>query len=144
MADIAYEAKYSSSIMYEAYYIREWEYCANYIEVLHYNAHYQSSLLYPAEYDNLLRYDGDYGSQMVEKTHVEVTPLQNEGTPIADIDVDGVVSHLFSGPGGSGTNDYEQLVHKPQIESVPLIGNKMLPDIGVDTMSILDIAHIFD
>lgn len=144
MADIAYEATYNVNVVYEAFYVRAWEYCAKYNELLHYKACYQHNLVYNAKYDNILRYDGDYCDRIGEKTKVIVSPLQNEGTPIADISVDGLVSHLYSGPGGSGTNDYEVLVHKPQIENVTLIGNKMLPEIGVGTMSVIDISHLFN
>lgn len=144
MADIAYEATYNVNMVYEAFYVRAWEYCAKYNELLHYNACYQHNLVYNAEYDNILRYDGDYCSRIGEKTKVIVSPLQNEGTPIADISVDGLVSHLFSGPGGSGTNDYEQLIHKPQINEVTLIGNKNLPDIGVDRLTVVDISRLFN
>ena len=144
MADINYEAEYLVNVDYNAFYITEYLYTACYEEEIKYEACYQNEVIYPAEYDNLVIYDGDYGFPSGQKTSVIVSPLQNEGTPIADITVDGLVSHLFSGPGGPGTNDYEQLVNQPQIENVTLVGNKMLPDIGVDLISIFDINNIFN
>lgn len=145
MADIAYEAKYLCNVKYEAFYITEYLYKACYEEEIKYEACYQNELNYPAEYENILIYEGEYDMPSPHgATSVVVTPLQNEGTPIADIDVDGLVSHLFSGPSGQGTNDYEQLVNKPQINEVTLIGNKNLPDIGVDRLTVVDISRLFD
>ena len=39
------------------------------------------------------------------------------------------------GGGGPGTNDYEDLTNLPQINSVTLIGNKTLADIGIPTVN---------
>lgn len=38
--------------------------------------------------------------------------------------------------------DYNILINKPQINSVELMGNKSLPEIGVDTISNMDIEHL--
>lgn len=143
MADINYEAEYLVNVDYNAFYITEYLYTAYYEEEIKYEACYQNEVMYPAEYDNLVIYDGDYGFPSGQKTSVVVSPLQNEGTPIADITVDGLTSHLFSGPNGSGTNDYERLVNQPQINSVTLIGNKDLPEIGVGTISNSEISRLF-
>lgn len=41
--------------------------------------------------------------------------------------------------GGSGTNNYNDLINKPQINSITLIGNKSLSDLGIqETISDLD------
>lgn len=40
--------------------------------------------------------------------------------------------------------DYNILDNKPQIESVELIGNRELEEIGVDHLSIEDLIHILD
>jgi hypothetical protein len=37
-----------------------------------------------------------------------------------------------SGGGGGGTSDYNDLTNKPQINGVPLIGNKSTSDLGID------------
>lgn len=38
--------------------------------------------------------------------------------------------------------DYNKLINKPQIESVELVGNKALEDIGIDHLSNADLAAI--
>lgn len=38
--------------------------------------------------------------------------------------------------------DYNELENKPQINTVELIGNKSLPEIGVDTISNTDIENL--
>ena len=53
------------------------------------------------------------------------------------------VYKMNSGGGGGGTSDYEQLSNLPQINSVQLIGNKSLPDIGVDKVTNIDINNLF-
>lgn len=40
------------------------------------------------------------------------------------------------------TSDYELLKNKPQINSVTLTGNKSLPDIGVNTISNLELEAL--
>ena len=40
--------------------------------------------------------------------------------------------------------DYNELINKPQIESVELVGNKELEDIGVDHLAIEDLIHILN
>lgn len=39
------------------------------------------------------------------------------------------------GGGGGGTDDYNELVHKPSIESVTLIGNKTFDDLGLSSIT---------
>ena len=41
-----------------------------------------------------------------------------------------------------GSNNYERLTNKPQIESVTLIGNKSFEDLGLEEMSAEDIIRI--
>lgn len=40
------------------------------------------------------------------------------------------------------TDDYNDLVNKPQIENVTLVGNKTMKQLGVDTLSVQDIEKI--
>ena len=40
------------------------------------------------------------------------------------------------------TDDYEQLLNKPQINDVTLIGNKTLPDLGVYYLTNMEIEHL--
>lgn len=42
----------------------------------------------------------------------------------------------------SGTDDYNELVNKPQINDVTLIGNKSLPDIGIECITNAEIMYI--
>lgn len=54
-----------------------------------------------------------------------------------------------SGGGGGGTTDYEDLSNKPQVNSVELVGNKSLDDLGIMPASLSKtvsdaIAHITD
>ena len=45
---------------------------------------------------------------------------------------------------GGGTTDYNDLINKPQIEGVTLIGNKMFPELYLDTLTNTEIQTIFD
>lgn len=38
--------------------------------------------------------------------------------------------------------DYERLYNKPQINSVELIGNKSLPEIGIDVISNMELEEL--
>lgn len=40
--------------------------------------------------------------------------------------------------------NYENLYNKPQIESVELIGNRELEEIGVNHLTVEDLIHILD
>ena len=42
---------------------------------------------------------------------------------------------IDGGGGGYATNDYEQLINKPQIEGVTLIGNKVYEDLNLQSIS---------
>lgn len=57
---------------------------------------------------------------------ITVTPEIKEKTvtPIKEVNV--IVQ------GGTGTNDYEQLNNKPQINNIELVGNKTLEDLGIN------------
>ena len=112
-----------ADINYEAEYSVEVIYKAFYITEHLYSALYEKEHKYHAYYQNELLY-----------------PARYENLMYYDADY-GLMMPYY---GGEGTKDYNVLDNKPQINDVILIGNKMLPDIGVDTMSILDIAHIFD
>lgn len=78
-----------------------------------------------------------------------------EGTGGADDEVDGIFVKIdgawceISTGGGSGTTDYEDLSNKPQVNSVELVGNKSLDDLGIMPASLSKtvsgaIAHFTD
>ena len=46
-------------------------------------------------------------------------------------------------PGPPGTTNYNDLTNKPRIESVELIGNKTLDEIGIRTMTENEIDLLF-
>ena len=77
------------------------------------------------------------------------------GTGGADDEVDAIYVKLdgawceISTGGGGGTTDYEDLSNKPQVNSVELVGNKSLDDLGIMPASLSKtvsgaIAHITD
>lgn len=77
------------------------------------------------------------------------------GTGGADDEVDGIYVKIngawceISTGGGSGTTDYEDLSNKPQVNSVELVGNKSLDDLGIMPASLSKTAsgslvHITD
>lgn len=41
-----------------------------------------------------------------------------------------------------GTSNYEDLVNKPTIESVELVGNKTFIDLGLDSIDVKDINNL--
>lgn len=43
-----------------------------------------------------------------------------------------------------GSSDYENLANKPKINGVTLIGDKSIEELGVETMTNLEIKSIFD
>lgn len=45
-------------------------------------------------------------------------------------------------PGGEGTYDYEDLVNKPRIEGVELVGNRTFPQLKLSPIDPLDIYSI--
>lgn len=45
---------------------------------------------------------------------------------------------------GFGTNDYNKLINKPQIEAVTLRGNKSFEDLGLSVMSNMDIENLIN
>lgn len=78
-----------------------------------------------------------------------------EGTGGADDEVDGIFVKIdgawceIQTGGGSGTTDYEDLSNKPQVNSVELVGNKSLDDLGIMPASLSktvsgSIAHFTD
>ena len=46
-------------------------------------------------------------------------------------------------PGPPGTTNYNDLINKPRIESVELIGNKTLDEIGIRAMTETEIGLLF-
>jgi hypothetical protein len=78
-----------------------------------------------------------------------------EGTGGADDEIDGIFVKIdgawceIQTGGGSGTTDYEDLSNKPQVNSVELVGNKSLDDLGIMPASLSktvsgSIAHFTD
>lgn len=55
----------------------------------------------------------------------------------------GNLSGNISMPDG-GEKNYERLSHKPRINGVELIGDKSIEEIGVETMTNMEIKSIFD
>jgi len=49
-----------------------------------------------------------------------------------------------SNGGNTGTNDYEQLINKPEIEGVELFGNKTIEDLGVSHLSNLELEAMLN
>lgn len=64
---------------------------------------------------------------------VEVEAILTSGTNIANITVDGNQVKLYAptGGGGGGTDNYQLLENKPQINGVELNGNKTASDLGI-------------
>ena len=48
------------------------------------------------------------------------------------------------GMGTKGTSNYPALTNKPQINNVELIGNKTFEELGIQTMTNLEIKEVFD
>lgn len=48
------------------------------------------------------------------------------------------------GGGSGGTLDYNELINKPQIEGVTLMGNKMFPELNLNVLTNSEIQTIFD
>ncbi len=50
--------------------------------------------------------------------------------------------------GGGVTNDYNDLIHKPQINEVELVGNKSLPELDIQPTNVyadnIDIDNLFN
>lgn len=47
-----------------------------------------------------------------------------------------------TGTGGEGTNDYTQLINKPKIEGITLVGNKLFPDLNLNTITNSELENI--
>ena len=66
---------------------------------------------------------------------------------IEDSSMEVVVEIKDSGPQGPpgppGTTNYNDLTNKPRIESVELIGNKTLDEIGIRTITETEIGLLF-
>lgn len=45
---------------------------------------------------------------------------------------------------GAVENDYEELINKPSIEHIELVGNKSFSDLGLETMSNMEILTMFN
>lgn len=60
---------------------------------------------------------------------------------------DAELSNMVDGQGGQQmtvyqNRDYNKLFNKPQINSVELVGNKSLPEIGVESISNMELEEI--
>lgn len=72
------------------------------------------------------RGDDDFGTP--PQSRVEQALMNEQIKPQSRIE-----KLIFEGGGGGGgTSDYNQLNHKPSINGVQLIGNKMLSDLGIE------------
>ena len=67
---------------------------------------------------------------------------------VSDIDYDYRWMNVDAGPSGeggsSGIVDYNDLINKPQIEGVTLIGNKMFPELNLDVLSNLELEALLN
>lgn len=61
-----------------------------------------------------------------------------------DNDIDTQTGKYRPFKGGSGGEDYNPLQNKPKVNGVVLIGDKSFEDLGVETMSNLEIQAIFN
>lgn len=48
------------------------------------------------------------------------------------------------GGGGGGTTNYNDLYNKPQIEGVPLTGNKLFPDLNLNVLTNTEIHDLIE
>ena len=73
-----------------------------------------------------------------------ITPIINlDAMLTSDFDATAdITTEINRGSGSGGTRDYNALIHKPQINSVELIGNKELTDIGIGTLSNSDLENL--
>jgi hypothetical protein len=110
-----------ADIAYEAEYKSQMTYYAFYVRAWEYQANYNEEIRYHACYQNNITYGAEYDNILVYEGEYDMPA-----------------------PSGEGTKDYNLLYNKPQINNVTLIGNKMLPEIGIDTISYLDIANLFN
>lgn len=51
---------------------------------------------------------------------------------------------IGSGGGGPGTQDYEGLSNKPQIEGVTLVGDKSFSDLHFDALTNMEIEELLE
>lgn len=51
---------------------------------------------------------------------------------------------MGSGGGGQGTQDYEALANKPQIEGVTLIGDKSFSDLNLNALTNMEIEELLE
>lgn len=70
---------------------------------------------------------------MADELHIE---LEQEDTLNIEL--------IDRNAGGSGTGDYEELVHKPSINGVELVGNKTFEELGREDIANSRIKQIID
>ena len=68
--------------------------------------------------------------------------LKSDGALAGRITTSASLSGRMLVPSAIINNDYEELIHKPQINSVELNGNKSFDDLGMSGLSNLEIEFI--
>lgn len=66
------------------------------------------------------------------------------GSMRGQLNAEGQMTGGLSVPKTSTTKDYNALANKPQIESVELVGNKSMSELGVETLSNSEIEAILN
>lgn len=73
--------------------------------------------------------DGN-GNKLSDTTNVEWNQIKTSGTKIAEVTIDGNMTEVYAPTGGGGTSDYTDLENKPSINTVELVGDKTLAELG--------------
>lgn len=69
--------------------------------------------------------------------------IDNESSIDTDIQTsDGEIDTDIEISTGSGTNDYNDLINKPSIEGVELVGDKTLEELGVEALTPQEIDEL--
>lgn len=78
------------------------------------------------------------------------TPI-GQSVTVVDYDNDTVTVYVVTSDrdlvqigSSSSVQDYNNLVNKPKINEVTLVGNKSIEELGIDRLLNQDIEHIFD
>lgn len=68
--------------------------------------------------------------------------ISSEHTVSGSLSKTETISGSITSAPGIVEKDYNELINKPQIESVELIGNKTMKQLGVDTLSVQEVEKI--
>ena len=68
--------------------------------------------------------------------------ISSEHTVSGSLSKTETISGSITSAPGILEKDYNKLINKPQIESVELIGNKTMKQLGVDTLSVQEVEKI--